>query len=183
MGKPGSMCMRWGWICMEGQLGMLTDWWKRDNAHSAAKTEADNVSGRGVNAKLLHQHGNANGHHCITQARDGGGGKEAHRRKFSLVYFTSQGATEVPLLPPLHPLRVTIARCPFDLSLPTPLEVDELIHQQKGAGHVGDAGLWTATVAARVTTWNVPERERGRQGHKGSKEERRGRKANKRVWE
>lgn len=73
----------------------------------------------------------------------------------------------MPLLPYLYPptsLPLSLCEnCTLPLRpLPPPLEVDELIHQQKGAGQVGDVGLWTATVAARVTTWNMPERERDR---------------------
>lgn len=79
-----------------------------------------------------------------------------------LLSFTSYHATSMPLHPHLYPHPPSLCwDCTLPLRpLPPPLEVDELIHQQKGAGQVGDAGLWTATVAARVTTWNVPERER-----------------------
>lgn len=58
------------------------------------------------------------------------------------------------LFPPSLPL-IGLHTAPS--TSPTPLEVDELIHQQERASQVGDVGLWTATVAVWLTTWNVPE--------------------------
>lgn len=68
-----------------------------------------------------------------------------------------------PPSPPLLGLHIT------PLTSPTPLEVDELIQQQEGASQVGDVGLWTATVAGWMTTWNAQYRktegEKDKDGH------------------
>lgn len=76
-----------------------------------------------------------------------------------------------PYIPPPSPsLCYDFVLCPFDLSHP-PLEVDELIHQQKRAGQVGDAGFWSATVAVRVTTWKrARKKERKKETEMGMEE-------------
>lgn len=47
------------------------------------------------------------------------------------------------------------------------LQVDELVHQQQGAGQAGQAGFRAATVTARVASWNWPRDKKGGEGGKG----------------
>lgn len=49
------------------------------------------------------------------------------------------------------------------------LQVDELVHQQQGAGQAGKAGFRAATVTARVASWNWPRDKKGGEEAKGSR--------------
>lgn len=75
---------------------------------------------------------------------NGGGAKEAHRESDGVHQKNYRGYFDMvrcymKRLFPLPPC-VRIAHCPLDLPH-CPLEVDELVHQQEGAGQVRDAGL------------------------------------------